>query len=82
MTVSVLDEVPGLGPARKKAILSHFGSVKKLRAATPEEIAQVSGVGPALSASVYARFHAREGQNGAVEEPPAINYATGEILES
>jgi excinuclease ABC subunit C len=78
MTVSVLDDVPGLGPARKKAILTHFGSVKRLRAATPEEIAEVAGVGPTLAASIYGKFHAA----GLEETAPAVNYATGEILES
>ncbi|WP_435184269.1 excinuclease ABC subunit UvrC, partial [Streptomyces sp. AA1529] len=42
---SPLDAVPGLGETRKKALLKHFGSVKKLRAASVEEISQVPGVG-------------------------------------
>ncbi|WP_138442840.1 excinuclease ABC subunit UvrC [Sinomonas susongensis] len=78
MTASLLDDVPGLGPARKKALLSHFGSVKKLRAATPDDLAGVAGVGPSLAASVYAAFHGSEAE----ETAPAVNYATGEILES
>ncbi|QDB79317.1 excinuclease ABC subunit UvrC [Georgenia wutianyii] len=45
MTRSVLDDVPGLGPTRQKALLAHFGSVANLRRATPEEIAAVKGVG-------------------------------------
>nr|WP_297425990.1 excinuclease ABC subunit UvrC [uncultured Actinotalea sp.] len=45
MTVSALDAVPGLGPARSAALLKHFGSVKRLRAATVEEIAAVKGMG-------------------------------------
>ena len=45
MTVSVLDDVPGLGPARKAALLKHFGSVRRLRAASAEEIATVPGMG-------------------------------------
>jgi len=48
--VSELDAVPGLGPARKKALLTHFGSVKKMRAADEKEIAAVQGVGPKLAA--------------------------------
>ena len=44
MTTSILDEVPGVGPTRKKAIMRHFGSMKKLRAARVEEIAAVKGV--------------------------------------
>ncbi|WP_432538172.1 excinuclease ABC subunit UvrC [Kineococcus auxinigenes] len=46
MTASALDGVPGLGAARRAALLKHFGSVKKLRAATAEEVAEVPGVGP------------------------------------
>ncbi|WP_019633724.1 excinuclease ABC subunit UvrC [Actinomadura atramentaria] len=53
MTVSELDAVPGLGPARRTALLKHFGSVKRLRAATPEQIAEVPGIG-ARSAAVIA----------------------------
>lgn len=46
MTRSVLDDVPGLGPARQAALLKQFGSVKRLRAASVEELAQVKGIGP------------------------------------
>lgn len=52
MTVSVLDEVPGLGPARSAALLKHFGSVKRLRAATVEEIAGVRGMGTRTARAV------------------------------
>ena len=45
MTSSVLDGVPGLGPARQAALLAHFGSVKRLRAASVEEITAVPGMG-------------------------------------
>ncbi|PFG43117.1 excinuclease ABC subunit C [Isoptericola jiangsuensis] len=45
MTTSVLDGVPGLGPARQQALLARFGSVKRLRAASVDEIAEVKGVG-------------------------------------
>jgi len=54
MTVSALDDVPGLGPARKKALLATFGSVKKLRAASAEEIATVPGIGGATARAVVA----------------------------
>ena len=50
---SELSAIPGLGPARVKALLKHFGSAKRVRAASPEEIAQVKGVGPALAAAVH-----------------------------
>ncbi len=51
-TASVLDDVPGLGPARRTTLLKHFGSVRKLRAASVEEIAAVPGIGPKLAAAV------------------------------
>ncbi|MDO4243731.1 MAG: excinuclease ABC subunit UvrC [Actinomyces sp.] len=56
MTRSALDDVPGLGPARQAALLKAFGSVKRLRAATVEEIATVKGIGPALAATVVAHL--------------------------
>jgi len=53
---TVLSEIPGLGPARSKELLRHFGSVRRLRAATPAEIAEVRGIGPQLAESIVARL--------------------------
>jgi excinuclease ABC subunit C len=53
-TTSALDDVPGLGPARRKTLLKHFGSVRKLSAASVEEIAAVPGIGPRLAATISA----------------------------
>jgi excinuclease ABC subunit C len=53
-TSSALDDVPGLGPARRQALIKHFGSVRKLTAASVEEIATVPGIGPRLAATVSA----------------------------
>jgi len=53
-TASVLDAVPGLGPARRTTLLKRFGSVRKLRAASAEEIAAVPGIGPRLAAGIAA----------------------------
>ncbi|MRH30276.1 excinuclease ABC subunit UvrC [Microbacterium sp. SYP-A9085] len=53
---TVLAEVPGLGPARIRALLRHFGSVAALREATPEEIRGLPGIGPALAAAVHAHL--------------------------
>jgi excinuclease ABC subunit C len=53
-TTSALDDVPGLGPARRKTLLKHFGSVRKLGAATVEEIATVPGIGPKLALTISA----------------------------
>lgn len=54
MTVSALDDVPGLGPARQSALLKHFGSVKRLRAASVEEVASVRGMGRRTAEAVLA----------------------------
>ena len=54
MTASVLDDVPGLGPARKKMLLTHFGSVKRLKAASVEEIASLRGMGDKTAEAVVA----------------------------
>ena len=53
---SPLDEVPGIGPSRKRALLRRFGSMARLARATEEEIAATPGVGPALAAEVKARL--------------------------
>ncbi|MEU7748506.1 excinuclease ABC subunit UvrC [Nonomuraea sp. NPDC049158] len=58
---SALDTVPGLGPARRQALLKHFGSVKKLREATAAEMCEVPGIGPAI-AEVIASTLKGEGQ--------------------
>jgi excinuclease ABC subunit C len=52
MTVSALDGVPGLGPARKAALLKHFGSVRKIRNAEVAEIAALPGFGKRTAEAV------------------------------
>lgn len=49
---SLLDEVPGLGPSRKAALLARFGSIQAIRKASPDQLATTPGVGPALAARV------------------------------
>ena len=58
MTTSVLDEVPGVGPTRKKAIMRHFGSMKRLRAASVEEIESVKGVPADVARAVHESLRA------------------------
>ncbi|WP_426762727.1 excinuclease ABC subunit UvrC [Pseudarthrobacter sp. 1G09] len=79
MTVSALDSVPGLGASKRKALLTHFGSVKGVKAATPEELAQAKGIGPALAAAIVSHF---SGDGPAAVTVPAINMTTGEIIET
>ena len=54
---SVLDDLPGLGPARRAALLIHFGSIERLRAATLEQIAEAPGFGPRFAGEVHAFLH-------------------------
>jgi len=54
LTVSELDAVPGLGPARRATLLRHFGSVRRIRGATAAEIASLPGIGPRLAEAVLA----------------------------
>ncbi len=61
MTSSELDAVPGLGPARRTALLKHFGSVRKLKAADVEEIAALPGFGPRTAAAVLSALHGAAG---------------------
>jgi excinuclease ABC subunit C len=77
MTASALDGVPGLGDIRRKALLKHFGSLKRLRAATVEEVAEVPGLGRRTAEAVVAAL-AESAQQGAA---PAVNMSTGEILD-
>lgn len=53
MTVSILDEVEGVGPVRKRAIMKRFGSMKRLREASVEDIASVQGVSVDVAQAVY-----------------------------
>ena len=75
MTESELLGIAGLGPARRKALLARFGSLRKLRAASADEIAQVPGFGPDLAQRVAEALAAN-----AADREPAVNMATGEVL--
>ena len=75
MTTSALDGIPGLGETRRKALLRHFGSIKRLSAATAEEITVVAGIGPRTAEAIVLALAARE------PAAPAVNTATGEILD-
>ncbi|MFF9894069.1 excinuclease ABC subunit UvrC [Streptomyces longispororuber] len=72
---SPLDAVPGLGDARKQTLIKHFGSVKRLRAATIDQICEVPGIGRKTAEAVLVAFAQ------AAPAAPAVNTATGEIME-
>ena len=75
MTTSQLDGIPGLGASRQKALLRHFGSVKRLRSADTTDIMAVPGFGRSLASAVVN--HLAEG----APQEPAVNLTTGEVLE-
>jgi excinuclease ABC subunit C len=57
---SVLEEIPGIGEGRKKALLRHFGSLKRIKQAAPAEIAEVDGFGSKQAQAVFEFFHRPE----------------------
>ncbi len=75
MVDSLLDGVPGLGELRRKALLAHFGSMRKLRAAAVEEIALVPGIGAKTAEAVKAALDARPAGE-------SLNTVTGEINQT
>jgi excinuclease ABC subunit C len=77
MVESLLDDVPGLGEVRRKSLLKRFGSLKKLRAATVEEIAEVPGIGSRTAEAIVAALAEQTGRTAV-----GVNTATGEIEES
>ena len=79
MVESLLDDVPGLGEVRRKSLLKQFGSLKRLRAATVEEIAAVPGIGPRTAEAIVA---ALADHTGRATPTVSVNTATGEIEES
>jgi excinuclease ABC subunit C len=78
LTVSELDAVPGLGPARRATLLRRFGSVRKLTAATAGEIAAVPGFGQRTADAVYAALHPAEG-NGELPSVVGADEDGGEV---
>ena len=75
MTHSALDDIAGLGPARRQQLLARFGSVKRVRAATVEELQQVSGIGPGLAQTIAKALREE------TQPRPTINVSTGEVAD-
>lgn len=75
MVESLLDQVPGLGDVRRKALLTHFGSLKKLRAASVEEIAAVPGFGTKTALAIKQQLQT-------APQRESVNTATGEIMDA
>jgi excinuclease ABC subunit C len=77
MVESVLDDVPGLGDVRRKVLLRRFGSLKRLRAASVDEIAAVPGFGQRTAEAIVGALERSQGTGR-----PAINTATGELIDA
>ena len=57
MTASPLDEVPGIGPSRKRALLMHFGTAKAVRGAALEDLEKAPGISKTMARGIYDYFH-------------------------
>ncbi|MGI8867775.1 MAG: excinuclease ABC subunit UvrC [Mycobacteriales bacterium] len=75
MIASTLDSVPGLGESRRKLLMSRFGSLKRLREATLDDLTGVPGIGPQIAENILVALH----RDGAAPGP-AVDPTTGEIL--
>ena len=75
MLESLLDEVPGLGEIRRKSLLTHFGSVTALKAATVDELASVPGIGGKMAQTIMEQI-----KNQYL--PLNIDMQTGEVLDA
>jgi excinuclease ABC subunit C len=54
---SLLDEIEGVGPKRRKALYDHFGSFEKIKKATVEDLAKLPGISPALAVKIVEHLH-------------------------
>ncbi len=76
--VSVLDDVEGVGPALRRTLISHFGTVRALKAATQEELLAVKGIGPRLAAQIHTRLGPPPEAQGAESEARSAVNADGD----
>ena len=75
MQASALDGIPGLGPARRRALLDRFVTVRAIREAEVEQLQEVAGIGPSLAAQISSALRSDEPQD------VAVDMATGEIID-
>ncbi len=74
MSSSVVEDIPGVGPARRKALMRTFGSLARLRKATPEELAAVPGITDELAGVIHSHLATQTVR-------PAVNVTTGEVID-
>jgi excinuclease ABC subunit C len=75
LTDSALDDIPGLGPSRRRALLTRFGSVRAIAEASLAELEAVDGIGPSLAALIQQALRGTD-----APRPVAVNTATGEMM--
>lgn len=75
MVDSILDEIDGLGPVRKKSLIAHFGSLKRLKLASVPELESVPGIGPVQAQEIFDALQTKKSPE------PTINMTTGEIID-
>ena len=73
---SVLEDIPGIGDGRKKALLRHFGSLVRIREASIEALAEVEGMGPAIAERIHASLHASAADGEDVVRDASLQDAT------
>ncbi|MFT4147433.1 MAG: excinuclease ABC subunit UvrC [Micrococcaceae bacterium] len=76
MVNSVFDELQGIGPTKQRALLKHFASVKKLKAASLEQLQEVHGIGKVQAENIYSHFNSEK------ETAMLIDMETGEVLDN
>jgi excinuclease ABC subunit C len=81
MVESLLDGVPGLGEVRRKTLLKHFGSLKKLREASVDELALVPGIGTRTATAIKGAVEEQQRAKVSRGQTGAVNTATGELIE-
>ncbi len=74
LSVSVVEDIPGVGPTRRKALMRAFGSLSRLRKASVEELESVPGINQALAEAIVAHMASET-------VAPAVNVTTGEIID-
>jgi len=75
---SALSDIPGIGPGRQRQLLRHFGSIKRVREASVDELAAVSGISRSVAEAVFAHWAKQPRDAGVVEPQPTAEEAVAE----
>jgi excinuclease ABC subunit C len=73
LSTSVVEDIPGVGPNRRKALMRAFGSLTRLRKASVEELAAVPGISAELASAIHQHLASEK-------VTPAVNVTTGEVI--